>query len=154
MVDCCQISVISTRTLINTRRQNSGLILYAEQMTRVRDESIEAGTPMRQEDISIVVLGKKKGYLRGFGVGPKPSSCDTGFSTASQARDEQLKRLTSELEIMRAEQQSNREEQQKKEEEQQTKEAENARQREEMQRQLFGLQSMLAQTNKRLMRIS
>ncbi|CAL5373103.1 unnamed protein product [Camellia sinensis] len=116
-----------------------------EQMTRVRDESIEAGTPMRQEDISIMVLGKKKGYLRGFGVGPKPSSCDTGFSAASQARDEQLKRLTSELEIMRAEQQSNFEEQQKKEQEQQTKEAENTRQREEMQRQLFGLQSMLAQ---------
>ena len=45
-------------------------------MTRVRDESTEAGTPMRQEDISRVVLGKKKGYLRGFGVGPKPSSCD------------------------------------------------------------------------------
>ncbi|CAL5348226.1 unnamed protein product [Camellia sinensis] len=116
-----------------------------EQMTRVRDESIEAGTPMRQEDISIMVLGKKKGYLRGFGVGPKPSSCDTGFSAASQARDEQLKRLTSELEIMCAEQQSNFEEQQKKEQEQQTKEAENRRQREEMQRQLFGLQSMLAQ---------
>ncbi|KAL7176596.1 hypothetical protein ACSBR2_030018 [Camellia fascicularis] len=107
----------------------------AEQMTRVRDESIEAGTPMRQEDISRVVLGKKKGYLRGFGVGPKPSSCDSGFSAASQARDEQLKRLTSELEILRAEQQSNREEQQKKEEEQQMKEAENTRQRDEMQRQ-------------------
>ncbi|KAL7191590.1 hypothetical protein ACSBR2_023628 [Camellia fascicularis] len=116
-----------------------------EQMTRVRDESIEAGTLIRQEDISRVVLGKKKGYLRGFGVGPKPSSCDSGFSAASQARDEQLKRLTSELEILRAEQQSNREEQQKKEEEQQMKEAENTRQREEMQRQLFGLQSMLAQ---------
>ena len=79
-----------------------------------RDESIEFGKPMRQEDISRVVLGKKKGYLRGFGVGPKPSSCDTRFSAASQARDEQLKRLTSELEVMRAEQQSNREEQQKK----------------------------------------
>ncbi|KAL7233054.1 hypothetical protein ACSBR1_016821 [Camellia fascicularis] len=116
-----------------------------EQMTRVRDESIEAGTPMRQEDISRVVLGKKKGYLRGFGVGPKPSSCDSGFSAASQACDEQLKRLTSELEILRVEQQSNREEQQKKEEEQQMKEAENTRQRDEMQRQLFGLQSMLAQ---------
>ena len=72
-------------------------------MTRVRDESIEAGTPMRQEDISRVVLGKKKGYLRGFGVGLKPFSCDSGFSAASQARDEQLKRLTSELEILRAE---------------------------------------------------
>ncbi|KAL7184499.1 hypothetical protein ACSBR2_026624 [Camellia fascicularis] len=61
------------------------------------------------------------------------------------SRDEQLKRLTSELEILCAEQQSNREEQQKKEEEQQMKEADNTRQREEMQRQLFGLQSMLAQ---------
>ncbi|GMP69088.1 hypothetical protein CsSME_00028482 [Camellia sinensis var. sinensis] len=116
-----------------------------EQMIRVWDESIEAGTPMRQGDISRVVLGKKKGYLRGFGVGPKPSSCDSGFSAASQARDEQLKRLTSELEILRVEQQSNREEQQKKEEEQQMKEAENTRQREDMQQQLFGLQSMLAQ---------
>ncbi|CAL5436365.1 unnamed protein product [Camellia sinensis] len=116
-----------------------------EQMTRVKDESIEAGTPMRQEDISRVVLGKKKGYLRGFGVGPKPSSYDSRFSAASQACDEHLKRLTSELEILRAEQQSNREEQQKKEEEQQMKEVENTRQREEMQRQRFGLQSMLAQ---------
>ncbi|XP_028102568.1 uncharacterized protein LOC114301810 [Camellia sinensis] len=137
MVDCCQISVISIRTLIKTRRQNSGLILYAEQMTRVRDESIESGTPMRQEDISRVVLGKKKEYLRGFGVGPKPSSCDSGFSAASQACDEQLKRLTSELETLCAEQQSNREEQQKKEEEQQMQKVENTRQHEEIQRQLL-----------------
>ncbi|CAL5326949.1 unnamed protein product [Camellia sinensis] len=75
-----------------------------EQMTMVRDESIESGTPMTQEDISRVVLGKKKGYLRGFGVGPKPSSCDVGSNVASQAREEHLKRLTSELEILRAEQ--------------------------------------------------
>ncbi|KAL7254302.1 hypothetical protein ACSBR1_008661 [Camellia fascicularis] len=74
----------------------------------VRDESIEFGTPIRQEDISRVVLGKNKGYLRGFRVGPKPSSCDYGFSTTSQARDEQLKRLTSELEILRVEQQKKR----------------------------------------------
>ena len=121
------------------------MLQLQEQMTMVRDKSIESRTPMRQNDISRVVLGKKKGYLRGFGVGPKPSSCDSGFSAASQARDEQLKRLTSELEILRAEQQSNREEQQKKEEEQQMKEAENTRQCKEMQRQLFGLQSMLAQ---------
>ncbi|CAL5382684.1 unnamed protein product [Camellia sinensis] len=85
-----------------------------EQMTMVRDESIESGTPMTQEDISRVVLGKKKGYLRGFGVGPKPSSCDVGSNVASQAREEHLKRLTSELEMLRAEQQSDREEQKKK----------------------------------------
>ncbi|CAL5324304.1 unnamed protein product [Camellia sinensis] len=128
-----------------------------EQMTMVRDESIESGTPMTQEDISRVVLGKKKGYLRGFGVGPKPSSCDVGSNVASQAREEHLKRLTSELEILRAEQQSDREEQkkkeeeqQKKEEEQQMKEAENARQREEMQMQIFGLQSTLAQVLEKL----
>ena len=114
-------------------------------MTRVRDESIEAGTPMRQEDISRVVLGKKKGYLRGFGVGPKPSSSDSGFFAASLVCDEKLIWLTSELETQCAEQQSNHEEQQKKEEEQQMKESENTRQREEMQRHLFGLQSMLAQ---------
>ena len=80
----------------------------------VRDESIESGTPMTQEVISRVVLGKKKGYLRGFGVGPKPSSCDVGSNVASQAREEHLKRLTSELEMLRAEQQSAREEQKKK----------------------------------------
>ncbi|XP_028066796.1 uncharacterized protein LOC114269630 [Camellia sinensis] len=116
-----------------------------EQMTMVRDESIESGTLMTQEDISRVVLGKNKGYLRGFGVEPKPSSCDSGLNAASQAREEHLKRLTSELEILRAEQQSDREDHQKKEEDQHIKDAENARQRQEMQGQIFGLQGMVAQ---------
>ncbi|CAL5348458.1 unnamed protein product [Camellia sinensis] len=116
-----------------------------EQMTMVRDESIESGTLMTQENISRVVLGKKKGYLRGFGVGPKPSSCDSGLNAASQAREEHLKRLTSELEILHAEQQSDHEEHQKKEEDQQIKDAENARQRQEMQGQIFGIEGMVAQ---------
>ncbi|CAL5413816.1 unnamed protein product [Camellia sinensis] len=64
-----------------------------EQMTMVRDESIESGTPMTQEDISRAILGKNKGYLRGFGVRPKPSSCDSGLNAASQAHEEHLKGL-------------------------------------------------------------
>ncbi|CAL5356478.1 unnamed protein product [Camellia sinensis] len=83
-------------------------------MTTMRDVSIESGIPMTQEDISTAVLGKKKGYLRGFGVGPKLSFYDSGLNVASQACDEQLKRLTYELEILREEQQRGCEEQKKK----------------------------------------
>lgn len=48
-------------------------------------------SPMSQEEILIEVLGVRSGYLRGLGVGPKPSSFMN--SVHSLAHDEELKRL-------------------------------------------------------------
>ncbi|CAL5414930.1 unnamed protein product [Camellia sinensis] len=71
-------------------------ILY-EKMDQLREESSQPGaTPLTQEEITVQVLGKRSGYLRGFGVGPKPSSAFNS-TTRSQARDEEVKGLKEEV---------------------------------------------------------
>ncbi|CAL5435386.1 unnamed protein product [Camellia sinensis] len=46
-----------------------------EKMDQLREESSQPGaTPLTQEEITVQVLGKRSRYLRGFRVGPKPSS--------------------------------------------------------------------------------
>ncbi|KAL7242933.1 hypothetical protein ACSBR1_015354 [Camellia fascicularis] len=47
---------------------------------------------MTQEQISIQVLGKRSRYLKGFGVGPKPSS-SFNSTARSQAHDQEVKGL-------------------------------------------------------------
>ncbi|CAL5359475.1 unnamed protein product [Camellia sinensis] len=68
-----------------------------EKMDQLREESSQPGaTPLTQEEITVQVLGKRSGYLRGFGVGPKPSSAFNS-TTRSQARDEEVKGLKEEV---------------------------------------------------------
>ncbi|GMP24092.1 hypothetical protein CsSME_00043169 [Camellia sinensis var. sinensis] len=69
---------------------------HKEKMDQLREESSQPGaTPLTQEEITVQVLGKRSGYLRGFGVGPKPSSAFNS-TTRSQARDEEVKGLKEE----------------------------------------------------------
>ncbi|XP_028063894.1 uncharacterized protein LOC114267101 [Camellia sinensis] len=66
-------------------------------MDQLREESSQPGaTPLTQEEITVQVLGKRSGYLRGFGVGPKPSSAFNS-TTRSQARDVEVKGLKEEV---------------------------------------------------------
>ncbi|CAL5379484.1 unnamed protein product [Camellia sinensis] len=68
-----------------------------EKMDQLREESSQPGaTPLTQEEITVQVLGKRSGYLRGFGVGPKPSSAFNS-TTRSQARDAEVKGLKEEV---------------------------------------------------------
>lgn len=71
-------------------------VLY-EKMDQLREEaSRPEATSLTQEQITIQVLGKRSGYLKGFEVGPKPSSAFN--STArSQAHDEEVKGLKEEV---------------------------------------------------------
>jgi TATA-binding protein-associated factor Taf7 len=101
-------------------------------MVVVRDEASESGTPMTQEELSKTVLGEKKRYIRGFGVGPRPISYSSR-SDADIARQEELEKLRSELEQLREERQREREEEQRRREEEQRQREEEQRQREEEQ---------------------
>ncbi|GMP82107.1 hypothetical protein CsSME_00036570 [Camellia sinensis var. sinensis] len=69
-----------------------------EKMDQLREKSSQPGaTPLTQEEITVQVLGKRSGYLRGFGVGPKPSSAFKSTTRSSQARDEEVKGLKEEV---------------------------------------------------------
>ncbi|GMP97596.1 hypothetical protein CsSME_00045783 [Camellia sinensis var. sinensis] len=66
-------------------------------MDQLREEASQPGaTPLTQEEITVQVLGKRSGYLRGFKVSPKPSSAFNS-TTRSQARDEEVKGLKEEV---------------------------------------------------------
>ena len=55
---------------------------------------------MTQKEMSIEVLGKRSGYLKGFGHGPKPSSFYRS-TVASQAHDEEVQDLKMEIHSLR-----------------------------------------------------
>lgn len=70
-------------------------------MDRLRREGLEpGGDSMTQEEISREVLGKRSGYLKGFGVGPKPSSYSRATAT-SRAHQEEVKNLQEEIQSLR-----------------------------------------------------
>ncbi|CAL5326662.1 unnamed protein product [Camellia sinensis] len=71
-----------------------------EALKKRHDESLEPGAiPLTQEQLSIEILGKKSGYLKGFGVGPKPSSSRS--SVTAQAHTEVVSSLQKELESLK-----------------------------------------------------
>ena len=91
-------------------------------MLKVQDESFQSGVKLTAEDFSREVLGvgKKKKYLRGFGVGPT-SSQSSKSGLASQAHDEEMEKLRADLDEQNREREREREEQHKKFEEQEKK---------------------------------
>ncbi|GMP93513.1 hypothetical protein CsSME_00043295 [Camellia sinensis var. sinensis] len=48
--------------------------LYVNKKVNLQVAAMEAGTPLTHEDISWQVLGQRKNYLHGFGIGPCLSS--------------------------------------------------------------------------------
>ncbi|KAL7215479.1 hypothetical protein ACSBR1_027613 [Camellia fascicularis] len=74
--------------------------LYDE-MVNLQVAATEAGTPLTREELLWQVLGQKKHYLRGFGIGPRPFS---PHDSAARARDKHMEAMRAEIEVLREEQ--------------------------------------------------
>lgn len=83
-----------------------------------------------REEISREVLGKRKRYILGFGVGPKPTSSSPQTDVLSRARDEELQKMKNDMERMQME----REEEKREREEEKIEREEARRVREEERR--------------------
>ncbi|XP_058202809.1 uncharacterized protein LOC131317264 [Rhododendron vialii] len=111
-------------------------------MVVTRDEAAQSGCSLTDEELSRIHLGEAKYYIRGFGVGPRPSSFSSQ-SSSNLARQE-LQRVQSELELLREERRKEREEYERRWEEERNKRDEEQRQRDEQrQREFDELKDML-----------
>ncbi|KAI8542744.1 hypothetical protein RHMOL_Rhmol08G0163200 [Rhododendron molle] len=97
-------------------------------MVATRDEASQSGCPLTDEELSRIHLGKAKYYIRGFGVGPRPSSFSS--QSSSNLAQQELQKVQSEQELLREERQREREEYERRWEEERNRQ----RQREEEQR--------------------
>ncbi|GMP88844.1 hypothetical protein CsSME_00040676 [Camellia sinensis var. sinensis] len=66
-------------------------------MVNLQATAADAGIPLTQEELSRKVLGQRKNYLHGFGIGPRPYSPS---DSAAQSRDKQMEAMRSELEVL------------------------------------------------------
>ncbi|KAI8023773.1 hypothetical protein LOK49_LG03G02763 [Camellia lanceoleosa] len=72
-----------------------------EKMDQLCEKASQLGaTSLTQEQITVQVLGKRSGYLKGFGVGPKPSSAFNSRAR-SQVHDEEVKGLKEEVALLK-----------------------------------------------------
>lgn len=126
------------------------LLKLQEQMKDMQELGTQSGLPFTPEDISVEVLGRRKGYLRGFGVGPKPSFAPSDQGTTQTHVEQQQKEFEEQLQQFAeqqrqiAEKQENLEEQQKEIAELRKQLQEERKEREEQKEQLANLQKMMA----------
>ncbi|KAL7236984.1 hypothetical protein ACSBR1_020133 [Camellia fascicularis] len=102
-----------------------------DDMMNLQVVATDAGLPLTREELSRQVLGAKKNYLRGCGIGPQPSSTT---SSAARARDKHMEAMRAELEVLREYRQRDHEELLKEKEEQQRDHEELLKEKEERQR--------------------
>ncbi|KAL7233504.1 hypothetical protein ACSBR1_017177 [Camellia fascicularis] len=102
-----------------------------DDMVNLQLTAIDAGLPLTHEEISRQVLGEKKNYLRGCGIGPQPAST---ASSAARARDKHMESIRAELEVLCEQRQSDHEELLKEKEECQRDRKELLKEKEERQR--------------------
>ncbi|KAL7212845.1 hypothetical protein ACSBR2_015523 [Camellia fascicularis] len=102
-----------------------------DDMVNLQVVATGAGLPLTHEELSRQVLGEKKNYLRGCGIGPQPSSTS---SNAARARDKRMESMRAELEVLREERQRDHEELLKEKEERQRDHEELVKEKEERQR--------------------
>ncbi|KAL7171316.1 hypothetical protein ACSBR2_036048 [Camellia fascicularis] len=88
------------------------VIVAIQKMVNLQAATTESGTPLTQEELSRQVLGEKKKYLLGFGIGPQLCTI-----AALRACDKDMEAMRAEMEALREEQQRDREELMKKQEE-------------------------------------
>ncbi|XP_028096280.1 putative golgin subfamily A member 6-like protein 3 [Camellia sinensis] len=100
-------------------------------MVNLQVVATDVGLPLTHEEISRQVLGEKKNYLRGCGIGPQPSST---ASSAARARDKHMESMRAELEVLHEQRQSDHEELLKEKEEHQRDREELLKEKEERQR--------------------
>jgi hypothetical protein len=60
------------------------------EMLEVREEATQSGMLLTPEEMSRQVLGKRRKYILGLGVGPKPFSSSAASNAVSQAQDEEF----------------------------------------------------------------
>ncbi|KAL7231021.1 hypothetical protein ACSBR2_009321 [Camellia fascicularis] len=102
-----------------------------DDMVNLQVVATDAGLPLTHEELSRQVLGAKKKYLRGCGIGPQPSST---ASSAARARDKHMESMRTELEVLREEHQRDHEELLKEKEERQRDHEELVKEKEDRQR--------------------
>ncbi|KAL7243525.1 hypothetical protein ACSBR1_015843 [Camellia fascicularis] len=102
-----------------------------DDMVNLQVVATGAGLPLTHEELSRQVLGAKKNYLRGCGIGPQPSSTS---SNAARACDNRMESMRAELEVLREERQRDHEELLKEKEERQRDHEELVKEKEERQR--------------------
>ncbi|KAL7209726.1 hypothetical protein ACSBR1_031312 [Camellia fascicularis] len=66
-------------------------------MVNLQATTTDAGIPLTHEELSRQVLGQRKNYLRGFGIGPRPYSPS---DSATRSRDKQMETMRSEIDIL------------------------------------------------------
>ncbi|XP_058191404.1 uncharacterized protein LOC131308479 [Rhododendron vialii] len=98
-----------------------------------RDEASQSRCPLTDEELSRICLGEAKYYVRGFGVGPRPSSFSSQ-SRSNSARQE-LQKVQSEMELLHEKRRREQEEYERRWEEERNRRDEEQRQQEEQQRQ-------------------
>ncbi|THG21684.1 hypothetical protein TEA_000313 [Camellia sinensis var. sinensis] len=102
-----------------------------DDMVNLQVVATDAGLPLTHEELSRQVLGAKKNYLRGCGIGPQPSST---ASNVARARDKHMESMRTELEALREERERDHEELLKEKEERQRDHEELLKEKEERQR--------------------
>ncbi|CAL5369841.1 unnamed protein product [Camellia sinensis] len=102
-----------------------------DDMVNLQVIATDAGLPLTHEELSRQVLGAKKNYLRGCGIGPQPSST---ASNVARARDKHMESMRAELEALREERERDHEELLKEKEERQRDHEELLKEKEERQR--------------------
>lgn len=110
-------------------------------MVAMRDEATQSGTPLTAEEMSTGVLGEAKYYVRGLGVGRRPSSSSPNSNSAHQ----EVLKLQAEMELMREERRIEREDNKRRDEEQRE---EQRRRDEEHQSRCDALQRQLGEFEK------
>jgi len=105
-------------------------------MIAIRDEAAQSGTPLTGEELSRRVLGEARYYIRGFGVGPVPSSYS--FKSNSSAIQQISEKYKTDLELLREERRRERQEDQMRwEEERRRRDDQEQRRRDEEYRSEF-----------------
>ncbi|KAL7167412.1 hypothetical protein ACSBR2_037968 [Camellia fascicularis] len=122
-------------------------MLFMDAMVNLQATTTDAGIPLTHEELSRQVLGQRKNYLRGFGIGPRPYSPS---DSAARSRDKQMEAMQSEIDILqenlmkeKEERERDREEMTKEREELMKEVEEGKKAREAQQEQLNHLNSMV-----------
>ncbi|CAL5410339.1 unnamed protein product [Camellia sinensis] len=66
-------------------------------MVNLQATATNAGIPLTHEELSRQVLGQRKNYLHGFGIGPRPYSPS---NSATRSRDKQMEAMRSEIDVL------------------------------------------------------
>ncbi|GAB2296132.1 hypothetical protein Dimus_030265 [Dionaea muscipula] len=72
--------------------------LIEAHLERVRDEGTTSGNPLTGEELSRIVLKPSKRHIKGFGTGPRPSSCSSKSDAKHLAQEHQIQELRAEIE--------------------------------------------------------